>query len=344
VKCSSGIQTGAIKVINIPRSYREVQGKLILRISRGEYKGNAVWFMRQAGRYLPDYERIRAGMNFSDVLENAEVIYNLSILPLKYIRTDGIVVFTDILLPLKEMGYTVSYDGGITVRKNGAEGGAQYSGISTAIGRLSGDFKDFTIIGVLGGPFTMLSYVFDEGRHGYHVTKKEIVERGEELMPRAIECILNFAEVQARAGVDVLQVFDSWLGNLSESFYERHVRKWEEYFMEKLGEIGKPVIFFSEGTYHLAGAIKNLEADVFSVDWRVDLNRYLDTLGNRVIQGNLDPNVLSTSDSYLRDEVRRIMNMGRKFPGHIFNLGHGVPQWADWNKLAMIADEVHNYD
>ncbi|MGC8645137.1 MAG: uroporphyrinogen decarboxylase family protein [Thermoplasmata archaeon] len=321
-----------------------MQRKVILRIARGEEQGNAVWFMRQAGRYLPDYDRIRSGRKFTDILRDPDTVYELSVLPLKYMRTDAIVVFTDILIPLNELGYSVSYENGIVVNKGETEQKSQYSGISRAIGRLSEEHSDRTIIGVLGGPFTTLSYIYDEGRHGYHITKKEVVEKGDEIMPRAIEGILDFASLQVKSGVDVLQVFDSWLGSLSEFFYERHVRRWEEYFMEKVKDLGKPVIFFSEGSSHLAAAFKSLHPDVFSVDWRLGLDRYRDELGDHVIQGNLDPNILATSDEYLRKEVARIMKQGRAFRGHIFNLGHGVPQWAEWRKLAMVADEVHSYE
>ncbi|MEM0141207.1 MAG: uroporphyrinogen decarboxylase family protein [Thermoplasmatales archaeon] len=318
--------------------------KVILRISRGDFDDNAVWFMRQAGRYIPEYEEIKRGRKFSDILADEDAIYRLSILPMKYIKTDGIVMFTDILVPLRSMGFNVTYENGIEVTKEESVSPFSYNGLSSAIKRVSENYGDMTIIGVMGGPFTTLSYVYDKGRSGYHLTKREVLEKGDVLLSNIIESILGFGKLQADSGVDVIQIFDSWLGSLSETFYEMHVRKWEEYFVEKVKELGKPVIFFSEGASHLSDVLSRLDVDVFSVDWRRTLGKYASVFNNHAIQGNLDPNLLDSPDLYLKKEVRRIMNDGKLFRGHVFNLGHGVPYWADWKKLSMIANEVHSYE
>ncbi|MEM0346451.1 MAG: uroporphyrinogen decarboxylase family protein [Thermoplasmatales archaeon] len=318
--------------------------KIVLKISKGEAQENAVWFMRQAGRYLKEYQDIKSGKTFNDILADPDSIYRLSILPTKYIKTDAIVIFTDILIPLGLMGYKVSYENGINVTYGDTDYKELPKGLSQAIKMVSSDYGDLTIIGVVGGPFTTLSYIYEKGKAGYHLTKKEVLERGEVLMSQVIENTLNFAKLQADSGVDVIQIFESWLGSLSETFYEMHVKRWEEYFVEKVRQFGKPVIFFSEGSSHLSRALSRLEADVFSVDWRQSLTRYTELYADRVIQGNLDPDLLDSPDFYLKKEVRRIMREGKSFKGHIFNLGHGVPKWADWNKLSLVADEVHNFD
>ncbi|MEM0138158.1 MAG: uroporphyrinogen decarboxylase family protein [Thermoplasmatales archaeon] len=318
--------------------------KTVLKISRGEARENAVWFMRQAGRYLKEYQEIKRGRTFNDLLADPDAIYHLSVLPTKYIKTDAIVIFTDILIPLGLMGYKVSYENGINVTSGDTDYKELPQGLSQAIKMVSRDYGDLTIIGVLGGPYTTLSYIYEKGKAGYHLAKREVLERGEVLMSQVIENTLNFGKLQADSGVDVIQIFESWLGSLSETFYEMHVKQWEEYFVEKVRELGKPVIFFSEGTSHLSRALSRLEADVFSVDWRQSLNRYLEVYGDRVVQGNLDPDLLDSPDIYLRKEVRRIMTEGKSFKGHVFNLGHGVPKWANWSKLSFVADEVHNFD
>ena len=318
--------------------------KKVLKIAMGELNDNAVWFMRQAGRYLPDYAAIKKGRPFSELLKDPNTIVEMSALPFKYYNPDAVVIFTDILLPYARIGYSVSYENGISVNKTESEVFDYYSVLVEGIRRISTDFADKTIIGVVGGPFTTLSYLYDRGRDGYARTKEKISSGETGILNDLMEEIIEFAEIQTRSGVDVIQVFESWLGTVSENFYENHLEKIERYFIENIRDLGKPVIFFSEGSSHLYRHLINLKPDVISLDWRLELREFKKMCYDCIIQGNLDPYLLNSGDDYLRKETRRIMDQGAKLKGHIFNLGHGVPQWADYKKLALVESEVHNYD
>ena len=320
------------------------ENKKILRIAKGELRDNAVWFMRQAGRYLPDYEKLKGGRTFIQVLSDPQSIFDISLLPLKYMEVDAVVVFTDILLPLTKMGYRVSYENGISVTGSKEEGTDLYEPLSLALGRISESFSGKTLIGVVGGPFTTLSYVYDRGEVGYPRTKEAIASGNVGILRELTERIIEFAQLQAKSGADVIQIFESWLGSVPGGFYNRHLEENEVYFVEKVKEIGKPVIFFSEGTSHLEEKIVQLSADVYSVDWRTDLDKFHNICPDCVLQGNLDPYILGAGEKYLTGEVARIMKSGKKFRGHIFNLGHGVPPWADWRKLEYVSREVRNFE
>lgn len=321
-----------------------MDGKKILKIARGELQDNAVWYMRQAGRYLPEYESLKAGRPFLEFLKDPKTIFEISSLPLKYIDVDAIVVFTDILLPYTKMGYLVKYEDGISVTKNDNEDFDYYVPLSSGINKVSKSHPEKTIIGVVGGPFTTLSYLYDGGNGGYRKTKEKLISGDMETLSLITENIIEFASIQADAGADVIQVFDSWLGSVSDTFYRRYIREMESYFMAKIKALGKPVIFYSEGSTHLYRHFLDLEPDVYSIDWRMELDEFREICGNCIVQGNLDPYVLGADDRYLKDETARIMMQGSRFRGHIFNLGHGVRPWTDWKKLSLVAKEVHKFE
>ncbi len=333
------------KTINTHRTLRNVNGrKKILEISKGDLQDNAVWFMRQAGRYLPEYESQKKGRTFLEMLKDPSTITRISSLPLNYLEVDAIVIFTDILIPFTKLGYAVSYENGISVKEGNKEDFDYYAPLSKALGKISEDHGEKTIVGVVGGPFTTLSYLYDQGKSGYH-RSKEVLASGEGgVLKELTEEILEFARVQVDAGADIIQIFDSWLGGVSENYYADHLERNEKYFVEKVKELGKPVIFFSEGASHLYPKFIELRPEVFSIDWRMSIDGFGEICKDCVVQGNLDPHLLGTDDEYLKSETSRIMDQGRRLKGHIFNLGHGVLPWTDWRKLAMVAKEVHAYE
>lgn len=318
--------------------------KKILKIAKGEVRENSVWFMRQSGRYLPDYRVIKGNRKFSDMMQDRTMIQKLTTLPLKYFPTDALVIFTDILMPFFNMGYQVSYEGEIKVTEGRGDSFDYYRGLSEAINKIQSSYNEKTIMGVVGGPFTTLSYLGDSRKNGYPETKAKIISDDHKILNKLVEEIIEFAGIQAKSGVDIIQIFESWIGSVSESFYDKHLENIERYFMEKICQFGKPVIFFSEGSFHLFNRLLKLEADVYSLDWRSSLTSFKAICPDCVVQGNLDPYLLAADDLYLKSEVKRIMREGKSFPGHIFNLGHGVPPWADYRKLNLITNEVLNYE
>lgn len=319
------------------------RSKKVLKIAKGELQDNAVWFMRQAGRYLPEYRVLKEGRTFLDLLKDPDTVADVSLLPLKYYDPDSIVIFTDILLPYTRSGYRVSYENGILIDK-GEDDFDYYQTLSAGMRKVSLSQKNKTVIGVIGGPFTTFSYLHDGGNGGFHRSKEMLASGEDNIISQLTEEIIEFARMQANSGADIIQIFDSWLGGVSENFYLNHLEKNELYFVEKIKELGKPVIFFSEGAFHLMDRLKRLDPDVYSLDWRTGFDRLSDIVPECIVQGNLDPYLLGADDTYLIRETRRIMEQGKNLSGHIFNLGHGVPPWADWRKLALVVREVHDYE
>jgi uroporphyrinogen decarboxylase len=317
--------------------------KKILKIAKGDLKENAVWFMRQAGRYLPRYQELKGNKRFAEMMRDRETIKRISLLPLEYLKTDAIVVFTDILLPYLTMGYEVDYENKLEVKKSRMDEFDYYRELSFAIADLQATHHEKTIIGVVGGPFTTYSYLNEKDKGGYAETKVNIASGDGKVLKNLTEEIIQFADIQARSGADVIQVFESWIGSVSENFYDNNLKRLESYFIEQIRNLGKPVIFFSEGSSHLYERLIKFHADVYSIDWRTSLSTFGKICGKCIVQGNLDPYLIGLDDERLKMEVRRIMDEGREFTGHIFNLGHGVPTWADYRKLNMISSEVLKY-
>ncbi|MGC8655519.1 MAG: uroporphyrinogen decarboxylase family protein [Thermoplasmata archaeon] len=321
---------------------QDKQDKIVLKIASGNEKGNAVWFMRQAGRYLPEYSRIRGDRKFLDMMKDYRTIVEVTKLPLNYFDTDALVIFSDILIPATRIGYSLSYEGGIVVNKKD-DYFDYYDPLTKAIKEIALLYSKKTIIGITPGPFTFLSYLYDNGEKGYPSTKKAIVEKKQNI-DDVIEELVNFSKVQAQSGVDLIQIFESWIGNVSNNFYEKYLKEIEFEYMMRLKELKKPLIFFSEGSSHLFKEICSLEADVYSIDWRTDFYYLREFCDECIVQGNLDPNLLSLDEKYIGAEINRIMMDGSKMKGHIFNLGHGVPVWAKPEKLDFIVKKVKEFE
>jgi len=321
---------------------QDKQDKIVLKIASGKEKGNAVWFMRQAGRYLPEYSRIRGDRKFLDMMKDYKTIVEITRLPLNYFDTDALVIFSDILIPATKMGYSISYEGGIIIIKK-KDYFDYYDPLAKAIREIASLHSGKTIIGITPGPFTFLSYLYDNGDRGYPNTKKAIVEKRENI-DSIIDELVNFSKIQAESGADVIQIFESWIGNVSNNFYEKYLKEIESEYLTRLRELNRPLIFFSEGSSHLFKEICSLQADVYSIDWRTDFYYLKKFCDECIVQGNLDPNLLSLEESYIDSEINRIMTDGSRMRGHIFNLGHGVPIWAKPERLKFIVKKVKEFE
>ncbi len=318
------------------------EDKIVLKIARGEKKGNAVWFMRQAGRYLPEYSLIRGNRKFLEMMMDSKTMVEITALPLNYFDTDALVIFSDILIPATKLGYSLNYEGGISM-KRGVDDFDYYAPLSKAMKEIASSYSKKTIIGITPGPFTFLSYLYDNGERGYPNTKKAIIE-GIENINIIIDELYNFSSVQSENGADIIQIFESWIGNVSSNFYGKYLKKIEIEYISRLRELKKPLVFFSEGSSHLFKEISELNADVYSIDWRSDFLHFKKFCDECIVQGNLDPNLLSLNDEYVNNEIKRIMREGSEMKGHIFNLGHGVPLWTKPEKLKYIVQRVKEFE
>ena len=320
-----------------------------------------VWFMRQAGRFLPSYRKIRArAKDFFDLCRNVELSVRITELPIVELGVDAAILFSDLLvplLPLKSMEVSIKEGTGPVIETKvpleKAEELLHHYDVEEELGFVAEIIKgfkglhpDIPLIGFCGAPFTLLSYVIEGGgSKGLHRTKRFMLENSKsykELSRRLTQILARFARMQKEAGVDAFQVFDSWAGVLSPEDYREFALEDTKGLIEAAKEDGLFVIYFSTGTCGTLKLIRELPADAFSVDWRQDIADAVSVLGtHRVIQGNLDPCCLFMPRDELKNRVLAILQGGRAARAHIFNLGHGVLPETDPDVVKWVVDLVH---
>lgn len=335
---------------------------LIKACQRKKVDCTPVWLMRQAGRYLKEYRRIREKNSFLKMCKTPEIAAEVTILPVKKLNVDAAILFADILLPLEMMGikFDIVKDEGVVIRN-------PVTGIKSIKSlRVDGNpeeelaFVSETIklvrkelagkvplIGFSGAPFTLASYLIEGGHSANYLQTKRLMYQEPEmwhlLMGKLSRVVLKYLEMQVKYGVDVLQIFDSWIGCLNPDDYKKFVMPCTKKVFTGLKKYNIPVIHFATGSAGLLELMKNTGGDVISVDWRINLDFAWKRIGYDVgIQGNLDPAVLFAPRKEIEKRVKNILNRAENRPGHIFNLGHGVlPNTPVENVIALV-DYVHN--
>ena len=317
-----------------------------------------VWFMRQAGRSLPEYRKARSGLSMLESCSRPELVAEITLQPVRRYGVDAAVLYSDIMLPLKAVGVDleiVSGTGPIITRpirttadletlRDLAPADIDY--VRQAVQLVVAELGELPLIGFAGAPFTLASYLIEGGpSRDYAKTKTVMVAEPalwHELCNRLADISAAFLEVQVDAGASAVQLFDSWAGSLSLADYARFAQPYSSRLLERLRSYGAPRIHFGVGTGELLGSMAEAGADVVGVDWRVPLAEASHRMGDRYgVQGNLDPALLGAPWWVLADRVRKIIRSGAAAPGHVFNLGHGVPPDADPDVLARIVDLVH---
>jgi uroporphyrinogen decarboxylase len=299
-----------------------------------------VWLMRQAGRYLPEYRELRARVDFLALCRDPGLACEVSLQPFRRFGMDGVVVFSDILLPLAGTGLALEFDPGPRVRNPVAPdtGMRQLAGSAAsaieptceAIRRLRAELGDSAaVIGFAGAPWTLAAYA-TESRLSRDLqvlgalswSEPEFVDA---LLERMAQICAESLRAQAEAGADALQLFDTWAGVLAVPRFERFAGRALRRVLELLPAERPPLILFARGAAHLVDALAGIGAEVVSLDWRVDLAAAADRIGRRVsLQGNLEPNALAAPPAQIEAAVGELIDAGRKARGHIVNLGHGV--------------------
>jgi uroporphyrinogen decarboxylase len=301
-----------------------------------------VWLMRQAGRYLPEYRQIRSETSFLERAGDPATATEISLQPHRRFRVDGVVVFSDILLPLLDAGLQLRFDPGPIVanpiRGEGDLARLQCSvqksmrptcdairALKTALG------SDAAVIGFAGAPWTLAAYALEERLSRDVVTLGALSYREPALVDRLLDHMAALSaetlELQIEAGADVLQLFDTWAGMLDRPRFRRFAGRALRAVLERLPAKRPPVIVFARGAAHLVDDLADLGADVVSLDWRSPLAEAAETIGDRVsLQGNLDPAALHGAPEEIARQVREMISAGRKARGHIVNLGHGIQE------------------
>ncbi|MGW4465363.1 uroporphyrinogen decarboxylase [Micromonospora sp. NPDC004704] len=317
-----------------------------------------VWFMRQAGRSLPEYRDLRAGVAMLESCRRPELVREITLQPVRRHGVDAAILFSDIVVPVAAAGVDLEIVPGTgpvvaepvrdaaDVARIRPIGPDDLSFVDEAVRLLVADLGDTPLIGFAGAPFTLASYLVEGGPSRNHVKTKALMYGAPEvwhaLCDRLAEITGEFLRVQVNAGASAVQLFDSWAGALSEADYRRFVLPHSARVLAGLADAGVPRIHFGVGTAELLGAMGEAGADVVGVDWRTPLDAATVRIGpDKAVQGNLDPAVLFAPWPVVEAEVRRILAEGESTPGHVFNLGHGVLPETDPDVLTRVVALVH---
>ncbi|RKN49133.1 uroporphyrinogen decarboxylase [Micromonospora endolithica] len=317
-----------------------------------------VWFMRQAGRSLPEYRQIRANVAMLESCRRPDLVTEITLQPVRRHGVDAAILFSDIVVPVAAAGVDLDIVPGTgpvvaepvrtldQVEKIRPITRDDVSYVDEAVRLLVAELGDTPLIGFAGAPFTLASYLVEGGPSRTHAKTKALMygqpELWHALAGRLAEITLAFLRVQIDAGVSAVQLFDSWAGALSEADYRRFVLPHSAAVLAGLADAGVPRIHFGVGTGELLSTMGEAGADVVGVDWRTPLDVATGRIGpDRAVQGNLDPCVLLAPWPVVEAEVRRILEQGRAAPGHVFNLGHGVLPETDPDVLTRVVALVH---
>lgn len=319
--------------------------------------------MRQAGRSLPEYRRVRAGIGMLESCFDPELVCEITMQPVRRHDVDAAILFSDIVVPLKAAGIDLDIVAGVgpvvadPVRTAGDVRALprlrpeEVGAISEGVRLLTGELGQTPLIGFAGAPFTLASYLVEGGPSKNHEHTKAMMYADpaswHELLGVLTDITIAFLQAQLAAGVDAVQVFDSWAGALTEADYRKFVLPHSERVFAEISDAEVPRIHFGVGTGELLGAMGEAGVEVVGVDWRVPLTEAVRRVGpGKALQGNLDPAVLFAGADAVATEARRIVaeadeaiTMGAT--GHIFNLGHGVLPDTDPGALTALVELVH---
>jgi len=320
-----------------------------------------VWFMRQAGRSLPEYRKLREGIGMLESCRRPDLVTEITLQPVRRYGVDGAVLFSDIVVPLAAVGVDVEIKAGIgPVIERPFRTWADLDAlpeltpsdigfVTESVRALVAELGEVPVIGFAGAPFTLASYLVEGGPSRDLLRTKALMygdpQLWRELVARLAQISGTFLSTQVAAGARIVQLFDSWVGALPASSYREFVQPASRAVLDQIAEEhpGTPRIHFGVGTGELLHDIAGTGAEVVGVDFRLPLDEAVGRIGaGHAVQGNLDPALLFAPWPVLEQQVRDVVRYGRSAPGHIFNLGHGVPPGADPDVLARVVELVHS--
>lgn len=319
-----------------------------------------VWFMRQAGRYLPEYRALREKYSLLDLCRHPELAAEVTLQPVRHLGVDAAILFADILLPAIPLGLGLHFAQGEgpviehpirtlddvrALRPVHVEEDLGY--VLEAIRILRSELE-VPLIGFCGAPFTVASYLIEGGSSRDFILTKTLLYSAPQvwqaLMEKLTALLSDYLVAQIRAGAQAVQVFDSWVGSLSPQDYEQFVLPYTRQLIQAASQEGAPVIYFGVNTATLLRLMKRTSADVIGLDWRIPLDEGWQILGEDcAVQGNLDPVALFAPLPMLREKVLDILKRAANRPGHIFNLGHGILPNTPPDHVKAVVDWVHEF-
>jgi uroporphyrinogen decarboxylase len=301
-----------------------------------------VWFLRQAGRYMPEYQAVRRHHSLLDICKKPELAAEVTITAAEKLGVDAAIIFADLLLPLDPMGLDFEFQAGEgpvvhkpvrsleDIKNLRTDRASELGYVAKAIEKVVAHFKQsIGIIGFCGAPFTLASYMIEGGSSRNYIVTKTMMYRESDawrlLLEKLAKVLREYAKQQVEAGADVIQIFDSWVGVLSIEDYRDFVLPVTKTLIREVQSFGVPVIYFGVETASLLPAMHETGADVLGLDWRTPLAEAWQSLDYAcAVQGNLDPITLFADPELIRRRVKQILQQAGRRPGHIFNLGHGI--------------------
>jgi uroporphyrinogen decarboxylase len=317
-----------------------------------------VWFMRQAGRYMPEYRALREKHTLLTLCRTPELAVEVTLQPVNALGVDAAILFSDLLLPLEPLGIPFDFavgEGPVIEKplRSAADVAAlrrfeprdELGMVLEAI-RLLRRELDVPLIGFAGAPFTLASYAIEGGHSSTYALTKTLLYKEPETWHRLAsllaEVVRDYLLAQVEAGVQAVQVFDSWVGALTAADYREFVLPHVRTIFQGLKETGVPAIHFGTGTLHLLPLLREAGGDVIGLDWRTPLDEGWDRLGPGVaVQGNLDPTLLFAPRERLLARVDDVLDRAARRPGHLFNLGHGILPGTPVDNVKAVVEHVH---
>jgi uroporphyrinogen decarboxylase len=328
--------------------------RLLKAIRKEPVDCTPVWFMRQAGRYMPEYRALRLKHTILEICRTAELAAEVTLQPIrKFPGLDAAIIFSDILLLTEPMGIRVEFvkNEGPAIQNPIAsaadvaalcpvEPERDLPSVLQAIRLVKRELK-VPLIGFAGAPFTLASYLVEGGPSKDYAKTRALMTTPvwPKLMEKLAAAVATHLRAQEAAGADLVQLFDSWVGNLSLDEYRQHVMP---YSAQIFRSIRGPAIHFGTMTSHLLELIRDAGGDCIGVDYRIPLDEAWQRLGNVAVQGNLDPTLLVGPPDTLLTHVDEVLRRAGNRPGHIFNLGHGILPETPMEHVAAVIDHVHS--
>lgn len=324
--------------------------------------GTPVWFMRQAGRYLPEYRALRERHSLLEICATPELAAEVTLQPVRRLEVDAAILFADILLPLVPMGLDLAFVAGEgpviadpirsdrdLARLRPVTPGEDLPGMFDAIRLLRRELPgEVPLIGFVGAPFTVATYAIEGGAPGQALTAKRMMYEAPALwagfMDRLTVVLGDFLVAQVAAGVQAVQIFDSWAGLLDADDYREFVLPYSRRLLARAGGLGVPRIHFAVGAGHLLELLREGGGEVIGLDWRTPLDEGWRRVGHdRAIQGNLDPAALFAPREELGRRVDAILARAEGRVGHIFNLGHGILPQTPVDQVRFVVDAIREH-
>ena len=332
-----------------------------LKVLRGvKTSYTPIWIMRQAGRYLPEYRRVREKVDFLTLCKTPELAAEVTMQPVNALGVDAAILFSDILIPVEAMGMRLDFSEKhgpslsepirsrpLLERLRIPDPEADLLFVPETVRMLKSVLK-VPLIGFSGAPFTLATYMIEGGGSRNFLTTKRMMylDRGlwDGLMEKITGTVIAYLRAQIKAGADAVQLFDTWAGALSPDDYRDYALPYVKRVTRELAGLGAPIIYFVNGCAGLLKEVKTCGAGAVGIDWRIDIGDAAKMLGEElVVQGNLDPCALFAAPDEIRRKAGRTLEEARGAKGHVFNLGHGILPEVPVENAKALVDFVHEW-